>query len=191
MFVTLSPRHQMLAASAAILVVSTFAFANATATEADTAAASSAVPAAAMIAPEAPAPAPNTPALAPALAPALNEDHVTCVAKIVHHEAANQPREGQIAVAHVILNRVEEGFAPDVCAVARQPRQFFNIDRYKPNRASEAWESAVAVAREVLSGEAKDHSRGALYFHANWARLDRFFQGRTRVARLDDHDFYR
>lgn len=169
----------MLAASAAIMLVSTFAIANATATEADSALASASLPEATEIAPEAP------------IEPALNEDHVTCVAKVVHHESANQPREGQIAVAHVMVNRVENGFAPDVCAVARQPRQFFNIDRYNPNPASPQWETAVAVAREVLSGEAEDHSRGALYFHANWAKLDRFFQTRTRVARLDDHDFFR
>lgn len=171
----------MLAASAAMLLVSSLAFANATATEADTALGSTtaAPPAEIAIVAE------------PAPAPALNDDHVTCVAKVVHHEAANQPRDGQIAVAHVLLNRVEEGFGRDVCAVARQPRQFFNIDRYKPNPASQSWETAVAVAREVLSGEAEDHSRGALYFHANWAKLDRFFQTRTRVARLDDHDFFR
>jgi spore germination cell wall hydrolase CwlJ-like protein len=184
-FVTLSPRHQMLAAAAATLVVSTFAFANATATEADTALGiTSAAPPAEIVIVAEPAPAPATNA-------AINDDHVTCIAKVVHHEAANQPRDGQIAVAHVLMNRVEEGFERDVCAVARQPRQFFNIDRYQPNPNSQSWATAVAVAREVLSGEAEDHSRGALYFHANWARLDRFFQTRTRVARLEDHDFFR
>ena len=172
----------MWAAAAALLVVSTFAVANATATEADTALTAS-------------IPAPGTPTpvtdAAPPELPLLDEAHVSCVAKVVHHEAANQPREGQIAVAHVMLNRVREGFAADVCAVARQPRQFFNIDRYHPDPSSASWEAAVEVARDVLSGEAEDHSRGALYFHANWAKLDRFFQGRTRVARLEDHDFFR
>lgn len=183
-FVTFSPRHQMLAAGAAMLIVSTFAVANATE-------AGSAALAAASL-PESSVPAEATaPAEDPAPAPSIDERLVKCVAKVVHHEAANQPREGQIAVAHVLVNRVREGFAPDVCAVARQPRQFFNIDRYHPDRDSDTWAAAVDVARAVLTGEAEDHSQGALYFHANWARLDRFFQGRTRVARLEDHDFYR
>lgn len=169
----------MLVASAAMLLVSSLAFANGTEAGTALSSASAAPPAQIEVVAE------------PAPAPALNEDHVTCVAKVVHHEAANQPRDGQIAVAHVLLNRVEKGFGRDVCAVVRQPGQFFNIDRYKPNPASPRWETAVAVAREVLSGEAEDHSRGALYFHANWARLDRFFQTRTRVARLEGHDFFR
>ncbi len=123
--------------------------------------------------------------------PELNDRHVTCIAKVVHHEAGNQPREGKIAVAHVLMNRVKQGFGDNVCDVANQPGQFFRLNRYHPNRKSEAWAEAVDVARTVLAGEARDHSRGALYFHANWARPNSFFRGRTKVARLDDHDFYR
>jgi spore germination cell wall hydrolase CwlJ-like protein len=126
-----------------------------------------------------------------ATTPALDERHVTCVAKVVHHEAANQPRKGQIAVAHVLVNRVKEGFADDVCAVANQPGQFFRLSRYHPDRTSAEWAEAVAVARAVLSGEARDHSNGALFFHANWARLNGFFRTRTQVARVKDHSFFR
>jgi spore germination cell wall hydrolase CwlJ-like protein len=121
----------------------------------------------------------------------LNNRHVTCMAKVVHHEAGNQPREGQIAVAQVLVNRVKQGFGDNVCDVANQPGQFFRLNRYHPNRKSAEWAQAVAIARTVLAGEARDHSRGALYFHANWARPNSFFRGRTKVARLDDHDFYR
>lgn len=124
-------------------------------------------------------------------APKLNERHVNCVAKVVHHEAGNQPREGKIAVAQVMMNRVKQGFADNVCAVAKQPGQFFRIDRYHPDRSSDGWTEAVDVARDVLAGEARDWSKGALYFHANWAKPDHFFRSRTKVARLDDHDFYR
>lgn len=140
-----------------------------------------------------PAPAPDLvePVALEPEAPKLNERHVNCVAKVVHHEAGNQPREGKIAVAHVLMNRVKRGFGDNVCAVAKQPGQFFRIDRYHPDRASEGWAEAVDVARTVLAGEARDWSKGALFFHANWAKPDRFFRSRTKVARLDDHDFYR
>jgi N-acetylmuramoyl-L-alanine amidase len=141
---------------------------------------------------------PATPAMAPEAAPPAVEAapepdprHVNCVAKVVHHEAGNQPREGQIAVAHVMVNRVKHGFAADVCAVANQPGQFFRLSRYHPNRKSETWAAAVDVARTVLAGEARDHSKGALYFHANWAKPDAFFRTRTKIAQLEDHDFYR
>lgn len=133
--------------------------------------------------------APEAPELEPA--PKIDPRYVNCVAKVVHHEAGNQPRKGQIAVAHVMINRVKHGFAADVCAVANQPGQFFRLSRYHPDRSSPTWAAAVDVARTVLAGEARDHSKGALYFHANWAKPDSFFRGRTKLARLEDHDFYR
>jgi N-acetylmuramoyl-L-alanine amidase len=139
----------------------------------------------------APAPAMVEPVALEPETPKLNERHVNCMAKVVHHEAGNQPREGKIAVAHVLMNRVKQGFADNVCAVAKQPGQFFRIDRYHPDRASDGWAEAVDVARDVLAGDARDWSKGALFFHANWAKPDRFFRSRTKVARLDDHDFYR
>ncbi|WP_164156857.1 cell wall hydrolase [Sandarakinorhabdus rubra] len=120
-----------------------------------------------------------------------NQRHVECVAKVVHHEAANQPLKGQIAVAQVLVNRVNKGFGKDVCAVANQPGQFFRLNRYHPDRDSSSWSRAVDVARAVLAGEARDHSNGALFFHANWASLNGFFRTRTRVASVEDHDFYR
>lgn len=137
------------------------------------------------------APAPKAMVAAEPEQPRLNERHVNCLAKVVHHEAGNQPREGKIAVAHVLLNRVKKGFADNVCAVANQRGQFFRLNRYHPDRDSSEWAQAVDVARDVLAGEARDWSKGALYFHANWAKPDRFFRSRTKVARLDDHDFYR
>ncbi|WP_353197887.1 cell wall hydrolase [Sandarakinorhabdus sp.] len=123
--------------------------------------------------------------------PRLDPRQINCIAKVVHHEAGNQPREGQIAVAHVMVNRVKRGFGDDVCDVANQPGQFFRLSRYHPNRNTAAWAAAVDVARTVLSGSTRDYSKGALYFHANWAKPDRFFRGRTKLTRLEDHDFYR
>lgn len=177
MIVNFNPRLQMQAAAAAVLLASGLALGHVAAQPAE------ALPA--------PAPATVEPVAAETEQPKLNERHVNCVAKVVHHEAGNQPREGKIAVAHVLLNRVKKGFGDNVCAVAKQPGQFFRIDRYHPDRKSDGWAEAVDVARDVLAGEARDMSRGALYFHANWAKPDRFFRSRTKVARLEDHDFYR
>lgn len=182
MIVTFTPRLQMQAAAAAMLLAFGLALSHVAAQT-----------------PESQTPE-TTPSAAPVQVepvalepeePKLNERHVNCVAKVVHHEAGNQPRAGKIAVAHVLVNRVKRGFGDNVCAVAKQPGQFFRIDRYHPDRSSDGWAEAVAVARTVLAGDARDMSKGALFFHANWAKPDRFFRSRTKVARLDDHDFYR
>ena len=86
----------------------------------------------------------------------LNKRHIDCMAKVVLHEAGNQPRAGQIAVAQVMVNRVEQGFADNVCAVANQPGQIFPLESYNPDRSNAQWAQAVAVARAVLAGEARD-----------------------------------
>ena len=182
MLVNFTPRLQMRAALAAVMLVSGMALGHA----------------AAQTSPNAVAPADSSRMVAAAQpmaqeleAPRLNERHVSCMAKVVHHEAGNQPLAGQIAVAQVLMNRVKRGFGYNVCEVANQPGQFFRLNRYHPDRNSAQWAAAVDVARSVLAGDARDWSKGALFFHANWARPDRFFRGRTKVARLEDHDFYR
>lgn len=115
-----------------------------------------------------------------------------CMAKVVDHEAANQPREGQLAVAHVMINRVLSGKFPNsLCGVAYQPRQFSFIHSHRIREGSQRWETAQAIAREALSGLARDTSAGALFFHARYIAPNSFFRTRTRVAALEDHIFYR
>lgn len=182
---------QIPAAGAALVISSLLAIAHVAAQPATIA-----TPAVAAIAPNAETDAGTaqagigTEANAPRAA-AFDHRHLNCIAKVVHHEAGNQPRAGQIAVAQVLINRVKHGFGNDVCAVANQPGQFFRLSRYRPNRNSETWAQAMDVARTVMAGDARDHAKGALYFHANWAKPDRFFRGRTRLVRVEDHDFYR
>ncbi len=173
-----------MAAGAAVLLVSGMALANVAApTSPPAGAPSAAAVAAATLAQEQ--------AQAARKMAALDPKAVNCMAKVVHHEAGNQPRKGQIAVAHVLVNRVKRGFADHVCQVANQRGQFFRLARYKPNRKSAEWAEAVGVARAVLAGAEPDHSKGALFFRATWKPANSFFRSRTKVTRLEDHVFYR
>ena len=46
-----------------------------------------------------------------------------CLAQNIYFEAANQPHAGRMAVAHVVLNRVEDGQFPNaVCDVVYQAK---------------------------------------------------------------------
>jgi N-acetylmuramoyl-L-alanine amidase len=182
MNVKFHPRLQVQAAAAAVLLTSGLALSHVAAQTPESSGDAQ---------PVTPAPAQVEQVSDKAEQPRLDQRYINCMAKVVHHEAGNQPRNGKIAVAHVLVNRVKQGFADNVCAVAQQPGQFFRIDRYHPDRKSEGWAEAVDVARTVMAGESRDWSKGALFFHANWAKPDRFFRGRTKVAQLEDHDFYR
>jgi spore germination cell wall hydrolase CwlJ-like protein len=122
----------------------------------------------------------------------VSASDLECMAKVVDHEAANQPREGQLAVAHVMINRVLSAKFPNsLCAVAYQPRQFSYINSHRIREGSQRWQAALDIAREALSGGVADNSRGALFFHARYIAPNSFFRTRTKVAALDDHIFYR
>ncbi|HWW63251.1 MAG TPA: cell wall hydrolase [Sphingomonadaceae bacterium] len=120
------------------------------------------------------------------------DPQLECMAKVVHHEAANQSFEGQLAVAQLIMNRVESDRFPDTpCDVANQPGQFFATASYHPNRHSETWASAVEAAHEALAGTASDVSEGTYFYHAAYQPATAFFRTRTRVMKIGDHIFYR
>lgn len=123
---------------------------------------------------------------------AANDAELECMAKVVHHESANQPREGQLAVAQLIMNRLESGRFPDtVCAVVNQPGQFFKTASYNPRRDSGTWKVAMDVSREAMAGVTADVVPGALFYHAAYQAPNRFFRTRTRAGVLGDHIFYR
>jgi spore germination cell wall hydrolase CwlJ-like protein len=120
------------------------------------------------------------------------DPELECMAKVVHHEAGNQSRRGQLAVAQIIMNRIESGrFASTICGVANQPGQFFRTASYNPDRSGEQWRSAVEVAREARDGTGADVVPGALFFRAAYSSTTNFFRSRQRVAALGDHVFYR
>lgn len=125
----------------------------------------------------------------PAVDSAVRQDarQVECVAKVILHEAGNQPRQGRVAVAQVIRNRVKAGFGADACAVIRQRGQFFDVDAYHPARSNPGWSEAVAIASDMLDGHGAEVAPGALFFHAVYASVP---AGR-RVATIGDHVFYR
>ncbi len=114
-----------------------------------------------------------------------------CLTKVGVHEAGNQSRAGQMAVAQVVMNRLNDPrrrFGRSICGVVMQRGQFFNVHAYNPPRNAR-WFRALEVAREARDGTAEPVMEGALFFHAAYARVN--FRGRTRIGRLGDHIFYR
>lgn len=113
-----------------------------------------------------------------------------CLAKIVHHESANQPREGQLAVAQVVMNRLASPrFPKTICAIALQPGQFFNVHAYNP-RQDHRWALAVEIALDARNGVSPPVVGEALFFHAAHAQPS-FHRSRPRVTQIGHHVFYR
>lgn len=118
------------------------------------------------------------------------DEETLCLAKIVHHESANQPREGQLAVAQVVMNRLASPrFPKSICAIALQPGQFFNVHAYNPRQDSR-WDRAVEIALDARNGISAPVVGEALFFHAAHAQPS-FHRSRPRVTQIGHHVFYR
>lgn len=136
-----------------------------------------------------PAPAePVRPARPAVAAAAAADSELNCLARVILYEAGAESRSGQLAVAQVVLNRTRSGrFPRTICGVINQRGQFASIASFRPRRDAR-WSRALGIARAARAGERVASIGNALFFHA--ARV-RPFSGRTRVARLGGHVFYR
>lgn len=144
------------------------------------------LPVAALLAAVAPMPEPASADDPPAKA-------VACVAEAVYFEARGTGPRSRAAVAHVVLNRAESADFPDTpCGVVGEGCQFSYQCDGKPERLTVADDRAAAYETAVaaLTGEVRDPTRGALFFHA--ARISPgWFSTRDRVAEIGGHVFYR
>ena len=100
---------------------------------------------------------------------ATTQDH-KCLAEAIYYESGSEPREGKIAVAHVILNRTQSGIYPSsICQVVHQVNskkcQFGWTCRKHKLPEGKRWETSQNIATLVLSGNSYDLSNGALSFH--------------------------
>ena len=119
------------------------------------------------------------------------DPELECMAKVVHHEAANQSLKGQLAVAQLILNRVKSPLFPkSICAVVNQPGQFFHTARYFVPASSPRWHVAVGIARVARADDMPPVAPGALFYHASFAR-PYWAHRRVLVARVGGNVFYR
>jgi spore germination cell wall hydrolase CwlJ-like protein len=122
-----------------------------------------------------------------------------CLAAAIYFESRGEPIAGQIAVAEVVLNRVDSRqFPKTVCSVTTQGAgsgrgcQF----SYACDGRSDVMKSAVARGRAeklaaiMLAGRPRTVTDGATHFHATHVRPG--WAGRmTRTASIGAHRFYR
>ena len=117
---------------------------------------------------------------------------LACLAGAIYFEAKGESLAGQLAVGKVIIARSKSGrFPASYCGVVYQPSQFsFVRGRAMPNinKSGRAWAEAAKIA-QIAHFDAWDSPvEGALFFHA--ARVSPGWR-LTRMARVDNHVFYR
>jgi N-acetylmuramoyl-L-alanine amidase len=107
----------------------------------------------------------------------------------IYHEARSEPQIGQLAVAHVTLNRAANKHE-SVEEVVKEPYQFswtFQKNSYLPTE-TEAFVGCMKTALKAMT--TPDFTHGATFYHRQdihpgWA------DSMTYVAQYGAHKFYR
>lgn len=122
-----------------------------------------------------------------------------CLTEALYFEARGESTLGQMAVAEVILNRVDSRkFPKSVCSVvhqggeARGNCQFsYNCDGRKELFSEpKAYDRVAKIARIMLDGRERELTDGAVYYHTNAVR-PRWARKMERTADIGAHQFYR
>lgn len=118
----------------------------------------------------------------------LAAEEVELLARIVSAEARNEPYQGQVAVAAVVLNRVEEdGFGDSIEEVIFAKGQFQPVRNGSIHRTPV--ESAYDAAWDALNGN--DPTKGAVYF-ANMDIADHHPNpNAVKTVKIGDHTFFK
>ena len=119
---------------------------------------------------------------------------VTCLAENIYFEAAHEPNEGKKAVAFVTFNRVQSGYADDICGVVKQKTgntcQFSWYCEAGPKvvKSNKHFEESELVARKVLLENFRLPSlTNAMYYHADYVSPNWNLPKITKIGR---HIFY-
>lgn len=117
---------------------------------------------------------------------AVTEEEYDLLARAVYSEARGEPFQGQVAIAAVILNRVEhENFPDTIKNVIFQPAAFTAV------QDGQFWltpdSTAYAAAEEALAGN--DPSGGAVYYYNPATSSNQWIRSRQVITAIGKHVF--
>ena len=132
-----------------------------------------------------------------------------CLAQNIYFEAGNQPLAGKIAVAHVVLNRLEHRSYPNnVCGVVYQAklreswagnmipiRNQCQFSWYCDGKSDEpldtkTWLEVLRIARDIQDGAWADITEGATHYHAT--RVNPYWaDSLNETVVINEHIFYK
>lgn len=122
-----------------------------------------------------------------------------CLTEALYFEARGEPLKGQLAVAEVILNRVDSRRYPNsICGVISQGEsrrhacQFsFRCDGQPEDfHEPKAYELVGKVARMMLDGRDRALTQGATHYHTTAVKPD-WARRLTRTTQIGRHLFYK
>jgi spore germination cell wall hydrolase CwlJ-like protein len=138
-------------------------------------------------------------AAGPAQPRATGNGELRCLTEAIYFEARGEPTEGQVAVAEVVLNRVDaENYPESVCDVVNQGTgrlhacQFSYTCDGTPEIVSDpsAWALAGRIAERLMAGAPRRLTGEATHYHADY--VDPYWaQVYPQTAQVGRHIFYK
>ena len=126
---------------------------------------------------------------------------LTCLARNIYWESANEPFEGKVAVAQVTMNRKDSGRFPDtVCGVVNQKTTVYNkivcqfswlcenTYRTRPIHPALYKESEEVAKMVMLEGFRLKNLNEALYYHADYVNPR---WNKQKITQIGHHIFYK
>jgi hypothetical protein len=122
---------------------------------------------------------------------------LACLTQAIYYEARSEGRDGKLAVAQVVINRVgRRGFGRTVCDVVDQATpgggcqfSFRCNGSLRMPRDRMAWRSAEYIAESALAGTISTAIGSATFYHNNTV-LPEWAHRFKRVTRIGAHIFY-
>lgn len=117
---------------------------------------------------------------------AVSERELNLLARIVYAESRGEPYLGQVAVAAVVLNRVNSDEFPDTIeAVIEQPQAFTAVDDGQYYMQPDS--TAYKAVKEALQGN--DPTGGALYYFNPQTATSKWIWSRQQTIQIGRHIF--
>lgn len=117
----------------------------------------------------------------------LTDNEIDLLARLVRAEAQTEPFEGKIAVACVVLNRVESRKFPDtIKEVIYAPGQFQPVQNGEINKPAD--EESIKAVKAALS-EQRNLAPGSLFFYNPKIATSRWLDTRTTTMVIGQHVF--
>lgn len=113
-------------------------------------------------------------------------NEVYILARAVYGEARGEPYTGQVAIAAVILNRVDNpNFPNTISGVVYQPGAFDVVSDGQINLSPD--EAAIRAARDAMAGW--DPTNGCIYYYNPATATNKWMLSKPVVVTIGDHVF--
>jgi N-acetylmuramoyl-L-alanine amidase len=117
----------------------------------------------------------------------VSSSDIDLMARLVRAEAESEPYAGKVAVAYVILNRVDSSSFPNsIREVIYQSGQFSPVSNGEINKSADA--DSLRAVREAVNAD-RSKGAGSLFFYNPKTATSRWLDSRPTTMIIGNHTF--